>query len=93
MNRLAQIDFFQPLCELFEGKLQLHPEGLELTNYSTVPSLCELCLRKIRTTSKICEPILYHPLSLFLTFLHSKIYSLHSCSTELYFICIIIHNI
>ena len=53
MNRLAQIDFFQPLCELFEDKLQLNPEGMELINYSTVPSLCEMCLRKIRTIPTI----------------------------------------
>ena len=48
MAKVACVDFFEPLCNLFEEKISLNVEEMELSNFSTVPSLCEICLRTIR---------------------------------------------
>ena len=48
------MEFFEPLCDLFENKITVDVEDMELQNYSVVPSLCEICLRAIQKRS-ICE--------------------------------------
>ena len=51
MARAAKVEFFQPLCELVEDKLQVDVGELERPSCAQVLSLAEICIRKIRADS------------------------------------------
>ena len=50
-NRQVMVEFFQPLCKLIEDKLCLDVEDKKLTSQTTVPSLAEICLRRLQRIS------------------------------------------
>ena len=49
LAKLAQVEFFQPLCDLFEGKASLDVGRLDVSSQAEVPTLVELSIRKIRS--------------------------------------------
>ena len=48
LARAAKVEFFQPLCDLVEDKLQVEVGQLEMASCAQVLSLAEICIRKIR---------------------------------------------
>ena len=48
LTKLAQVEFFQPLCDLFEEKASLDVGRLDVSSQAEVPTLVELSIRKIR---------------------------------------------
>ena len=46
---MAKAEFFQPLCDLVEDKLQVEVGQLELSSCAQVPNLAEICIKKIRS--------------------------------------------
>jgi hypothetical protein len=56
LARAAKVEFFQPLCDLVEDRLQVEVGELERPSCAQVPSLAEICIRKIRadTVGKLC---------------------------------------
>ena len=59
LARAAKVEFFQPLCELVEDKLRVAVGELERPSCAQVPSLAEICIRKIRADSIGRLPCLY----------------------------------
>ena len=51
LARAAKVEFFQPLCELVEDRLQVEVGELQRPSCAQVPSLAEICIRKIRDDS------------------------------------------
>lgn len=49
LAKLAQVEFFQPLCDLFEEKASLDVGRLDVSSQAEVPTLVELSIRKIRS--------------------------------------------
>ena len=48
ISRMAQIEFFQPLCDLVEQKLSVEALGeMGVSNQAEVPKLAELCIKEI----------------------------------------------
>ena len=45
---MARLDFFQPLCDLVDESFSLDIQSMDLSNYSLVPSLSEICLWTIK---------------------------------------------
>ena len=56
LARAAKIEFFQPLCDLVEDRLQVEVGEMKMSSCAQVPSLAEICIRKIRadTIGKLC---------------------------------------
>ena len=49
LARAAKVEFFQPLCDLVEDKLQVEVPGeMKMSSCAQVPSLAEVCIRKIK---------------------------------------------
>ena len=48
LARAAKVEFFQPLCDLVEDRLQVEVGELKMSSCAQVPSLAEICIRKIR---------------------------------------------
>ena len=69
LARAAKVEFFQPLCELVEDKLRVDVGELERPSCAQVPSLAEICIRKIRVDS-ICR----------LLCLYMYMHAVHACS-------------
>ena len=44
--KVAQVEFFQPLCDLVENKLSVEVGELVVSSQAEVPTLVELCIRK-----------------------------------------------
>ena len=51
LARVAKVEFFQPLCDLVEDKLQVEVGRLEVSSFAEVPSLTEICIRNIRSNT------------------------------------------
>ena len=49
LARVAKVEFFQPLCDLVEENFHVEVGKLELSSCAQVPSLAEICIRKIRS--------------------------------------------
>ena len=61
-NRLAMMEFFQPLCDLVEEKLSVDVGEMSLSSKTAVPSLAELCLKslqKVPLGENLAPTILY----------------------------------
>ena len=56
LARIAKVEFFQPLCDLVEDRLQVEVGELKTSSCAQVPSLAEICIRKIRadTIGEFC---------------------------------------
>ena len=50
-KRQAMVEFFQPLCKLIEDKLCLDVQDKTLFSQTMVPSLAEICLRRLQKIS------------------------------------------
>ena len=48
LARAAKVEFFQPLCDLVEDKLQVEVGEMKMSSCAKVPSLAEICIRKIK---------------------------------------------
>ena len=48
LARAAKVEFFQPLCDLVEDRLQVEVGEMKMASCAKVPSLAEICIRKIR---------------------------------------------
>lgn len=48
MDRMSRLDFFQPLSDLIDDKVSVDVENMDLSNYSNVLSLSEICLATIK---------------------------------------------
>ena len=61
LAKATKIEFFQPLCELVEDRLQVEVGELERPSCAQVPSLAEICIRKLRddSISKLLHVCLY----------------------------------
>ena len=51
------MEFFQPLCDLVEDKLQLEVDRLEVSSYAQVPTLTEMCIKKIRVLDTLSKSV------------------------------------
>ena len=51
LARAAKVELFQPLCDLVEDRLRVDVGELERPNCAQVPSLAEICIKKIRADS------------------------------------------
>ena len=60
LARAAKVEFFQPLCDLVEDRLQVEVGELKMSSCAQVPSLAEICIRKIRadTIGKLSSSLL-----------------------------------
>ena len=69
LARVAKVEFFQPLCDLVEDRLQVDVPGeMKMSSYAQVLSLAEICIRKIRadTIGKLCpHTTLYNSTSVY----------------------------
>jgi len=49
LAKMAEVEFFQPLCDLVEDKMSVDVGRLDLSSQAEVPTLVELSIRKIRS--------------------------------------------
>ena len=58
LAKMAEVEFFQPLCDLVEDKLSFDVGRLDLSSQAEVPTLVELSVRKIRSQELGRLPVL-----------------------------------
>ena len=66
LARVAKVEFFKPLCDLVEDRLQVELGQLQVSSCAEVLSLAEICVRKIRSES-VGMQILYLQIKAILT--------------------------